>query len=180
MKQFAVLQHFEQVYVTQFSIVTWTVKTWSPSPLLDYNIRNGKTYQYFKGKPLYPFGYGLSYTSFAYKNLTTNAESLSKTGQISLKVEVTNTGAKAGDEVVQWYVLYPNSKVARPLKQLAGFERVQLKPGETKTVEWVLKAENLAYWDVKSQAFVVEAQPVVVSVGGSSADVKLTKEVGVK
>ena len=174
-----------EVLFGQYNPAGRLVHTWYSSldqipPLLDYNIRNGKTYQYFKGKPLYPFGYGLSYTNFAYKNLTTSAESLSKTGQISVKVEVTNTGAKAGDEVVQWYVQYPNSKVARPLKQLAGFERLNLKPSETKTVEWVLKAENLAYWDVKSQAFVVEALPVVVSVGGSSADVKLTKEVGVK
>lgn len=160
------------------------VHTWYSSleqipALLDYDIRKGKTYQYFKGKPLYAFGYGLSYTSFVYKNLTTSAESLSKTGELTVKVEVSNTGTRAGDEVVQLYVEYPNSKVARPVKQLVSFERVSLKVGETKTVELVLKAGSLGYWDAAKQGVVVESGAVVVSVQSSAAEVKLSKKVAI-
>jgi beta-glucosidase len=99
------------------------VQTWVRSldqlpPMMDYNIRNGRTYMYFRGTPLYPFGYGLSYTSFKYSNLRTSAPALAPGGQVTVSVDVTNTGTRDGDEVVQLYVSYPNSKVSRPLKEL--------------------------------------------------------------
>ncbi len=115
------------------------VQTWPRSldqlpPMMDYDLRHGRTYMYFRGEPQYPFGYGLSYTTFAYANLRTSAPSLARGGAIDVSVDVTNTGARAGDEVVQLYVRYPESKVDRPLKQLRGFQRVALAPGETRTV----------------------------------------------
>ena len=112
--------------------------------------------------------------------VSASAEALSRTGELMVKVEVSNTGTRAGDEVVQLYVEYPNSKVPRPVKQLVGFERVHLKVGESEVVELVLKAGNLGYWNVAKQAVVVESGAVVISVQSSAADVKLRKEVGMK
>lgn len=85
----------------------------------------------------------------------------------------TNTGARAGDEVVQLYVRYPGSKVARPLKQLRGFQRVTLAPGETRTVTLPLAAEDLAYWSPERHAWAVEPGNVELTVGSSSADAEL-------
>jgi beta-glucosidase len=160
------------------------VQTWPSSieqlpPMLDYDIRHGRTYMYFKGAPLYPFGYGLSYTTFAYTNLRTSAPTLSANGSVRLTFDLKNTGRRAGEEVVQLYVTHLGSKVERPLKELKGFARVALQPGETKQVTLTLAAEQLAYWDVKSKRFVVEPDRVRVMVGGSSADVRLSRELSV-
>src|SRR2546423_11012273 len=105
------------------------VQTWPRSleqlpPMMDYDIRHGRTYMYFKGEPLYPFGYGLSYTSFSYSNLRTSAGSLSQKGSLTVSLNVKNTGSRAGEEVVQMYVKHLNSAVARPMKELKGFKRV--------------------------------------------------------
>ena len=153
------------------------VQTWPKSlaqlpPMMDYNIRHGRTYMYFKGEPLYPFGYGLSYTTFQYSNLRTSTVSLPRDGQITVSLDVTNTGARDGDEVVQVYVQHLGSKVERPQKELRGFERVHLARGETKTVQIPLKAQTLAYWDEARSSFVVEEEPIRITVGGSSADVR--------
>ena len=98
---------------------------------------------------------------------------------ISVSVDVTNTGSQMGDEVVQLYVKHLKSKVERPGEELKGFQRVTLKPNETKTVQIPLKASTLAYWDEKQGRFKVEAEPVSVMVGSSSKDIKLTTEVRV-
>jgi beta-glucosidase len=146
---------------------------------MDYNIRDGRTYMYFKGKPLYPFGYGLSYTTFRYSNIRTSADHLDQEGTITISVDVTNTGKRAGDAVAQLYVKHLKSKVERPREELEGFERVSLGPGETKTVEIPLKASQLAYWDEKAGDFKIEAEPVSLMIGDSSADIKLAKTVPV-
>jgi beta-glucosidase len=125
---------------------------------------------YFKGEPLYPFGYGLSYTTFKYSNLKTNTKRLAKDGTATVSVKVQNSGKVAGEEVVQLYLKHLQSKVERPVKELRGFRRVAFQPGETKTVELPLPAKSLAYWDTGRQAFVVEPDMVEISVGGSSAD----------
>jgi len=161
------------------------VETWPQSvdqlpPMMDYDIRHGRTYMYFKDKPLYPFGFGLSYTTFRYANLRADAPALARDGTIHVDVDVTNTGHVAGDTVVQLYVGYPKSKVTRPAKQLQGFQRVSLAPGETKTVEIPLKASQLAYWNTAKQAFEVESAPVTLRVGDSSADIKLSEVLPVR
>jgi beta-glucosidase len=145
--------------------------------MMDYNIRNGRTYMYFKGEALYPFGFGLSYTTFAYSNLRTSTARLAKDGQITISVNVRNTGRRAGDEVVQLYVKHLGSKVERPIKELKGFERVALKAGETKTVHLTLKAKDLAYWDVEKKQWVVEDEKVNLMLGGSSSDVKVQQAI---
>ena len=161
------------------------VQTWPKSldqvpPIMDYDIRHGRTYLYFKGDPLYPFGYGLSYTTFKYSNLKTNVASVRAGGEMVVSVDVTNTGKRKGDEVVQLYVKHVNSKVDRPAKELKGFQRVTLKPSETRTVQIPVKAADLAYWNVEGHRWTVEPDQVRLMVGGSSADVRLDKTIVVK
>ena len=161
------------------------VETWPKSvdqlpPIMDYNIRHGRTYMYFKGDPLYSFGYGLSYTTFRYANLRTSSAQLAKDGAVTVSVDVTNTGSRTGDEVVQLYVKHLHSEVERPREDLKGFQRVTLKPNETKTVQLPLKASDLAFWDEKLPGFKVEAEPVSVMIGSSSDGIKLTATVQVQ
>jgi beta-glucosidase len=135
-------------------------------PMMDYDIRHGRTYMYLGSKPLYAFGYGLSYTKFAYSNLRLSSPHLTKDGTITVSVDVKNTGARDGDEVVQMYVAHVGSSVARAQQELKGFRRVMIRAGETRTVAIPLKASSLAYWDGHGMA--VESDNVEVRVGGSS------------
>jgi beta-glucosidase len=161
------------------------VQTWPKSlaqlpPMMDYDIRHGRTYMYFRDTPLYPFGYGLSYTTFAYRDLKTSAASLPATGGIDISFRVKNTGSRAGDEVVQLYVRHLNSSVARPLKELKDFARIQLAPQEEKTVHFSLPAARLAYWDAQNDRRVVEKDEVEIVIGGSSVDARLRKTIRVR
>jgi beta-glucosidase len=158
-------------------VATWPASESQLPPMLDYDIRKGRTYMYAKGKPLYPFGHGLSYTSFRYANLRTGSGELQADGTLNVEVDVTNTGKRAGDTVVQLYAAHPASKVERPAQALVGFERVALKAGEKRTVRIPLKASQLAYWDQASGAFKVEAAPVKLMIGESSADIRLARTV---
>jgi len=155
-----------------------TVQTWPKSldqlpPMEDYNIRNGRTYMYSEEEPLYPFGYGLSYTSFRYSDLRLSTGELPKTGSITASVDVKNIGTRSGDEVVQLYVRHPRSKVSRPVKALKGFQRVHLKPNETKSVQFSITAQSLAWWNEAQHRFEVEEGPVDIMVGASSGDIRL-------
>jgi beta-glucosidase len=111
--------------------------------------------------------------------LKTSAATLRAGGEITVSVDVTNTGKWQGDEVVQLYVKHLNSSVERPIKELKGFRRVSLAPGQTRTVVLPLKAETLVYWDMARQRWDLEADQVSLMVGSSSADVKLDKTVAV-
>jgi len=143
----------------------------------DYDIKHGRTYMYFKGDPLYPFGHGLSYTTFAYSNLRVNNETLAEGGTITVSVDVQNSGNRAGDEVIQLYVQVSGGE--RPLKQLAGFERSSLAPGEKRTVTFPLAHDHIAlqFWDEASKAFVAASGAVKLMVGSSSADVRLQSQI---
>lgn len=129
---------------------------------------------YFHGEPLYPFGHGLSYTNFTYTNLRINRHRLSPGRVVELTVDVANTGNIAGDEVAQLYVRAPG-KVERPNLQLAAFQRVPLRPGETQTVTFSLPHDHIAlrYWDEAQSAFTYDAGSVEVMIGASSADIRL-------
>ena len=159
---------------------TWPKSADQLPPRMYYNIRDGYTYMYFKGQPLYPFGYGLSYTSFKLSNLRTNSKRIAKNGDITVSVDVTNTGTRAGDQVVQLYVQHLHSAVTRPKQELEGFERVSVDPGQTKTVNIKLPAQQLAYWDVKTHAFRVEPEPVSLMIGDNSASIALKTTVQVE
>jgi beta-glucosidase len=140
----------------------------------DYDIKHGRTYMYFRGEPLYPFGHGLSYSSFAYSNLRLDADRLAPGGTIHLTVDLKNTGRAAGDEVVQLYVTV-SGKVQRPALQLADFRRVSLRPGETRAVTLSLPHDHIAlrYWNEDKNQFDYEAGDVKLLVGSSSADIRL-------
>jgi beta-glucosidase len=160
------------------------VQTWPKSldqlpPMMDYNIRNGRTYMYFKGEPLYPFGYGLSYTTFKYSGLKTSSPTLAKDSTLTVSVNVKNTGKRLGEEVVQLYVRHAQSALEHPAQELRGFQRAALQPGETKTVEISLPASSLACWDTGKRSFVVEAGKLEIKIGASSADIRLKKTVNV-
>src|SRR5215207_4039916 len=124
---------------------------------------------------LYHFGHGLSYTTFAYSNLKINPARQTTRGDVSVSLDVKNTGAREGDEVVQLYTRDLLSSVTTYEKNLRGFERVRLKPGETRTLTFTLKPEDLALWD-RSMRFVVEPGAFKVLVGSSSEDIRLTGE----
>ncbi|HLL93953.1 MAG TPA: glycoside hydrolase family 3 C-terminal domain-containing protein [Spirosoma sp.] len=159
---------------------TWPKSLAQLLPLSQYDIRKGSTYLYSKDEPLYPFGYGLSYTKFDYSDLKLPAETLAKNGTITIQVAVKNTGSREGDEVVQLYVQYPQSKVVRPIKELKGFNRVSLKSGETKVISVPLKAQSLGWWNEKVNRWEVEEGPVTILIGGSSTDIRLQKTMLVK
>ncbi len=161
-------------------VTTWPKSIDQLPAMMDYDIRHGRTYMYFKGDPLYPFGYGLSYTTFSYANLKTSSAELASDGAITVSVEVTNTGSRSGDEVIQLYVKHLKSKVERPGEELKGFQRVTLKPNETRTVQIPLKASTLAFWDETQLQFKVEAEPVKLMIGSSSKDIKLDTTVRVR
>jgi beta-glucosidase len=129
----------------------------------------GKTYRYFEDKPLYEFGYGLSYTTFEY--VLKSIPSEIKAGEkIKISVDVTNTGKLAGDEVVQLYVSLPDSKLQKAIRSLQGFKRIYLKAGETQSVEFELAPEQFAARDNRNLQ-VVEAGKVLISVGGKQPDI---------
>jgi beta-glucosidase len=160
-------------------VQTWPRTLTQLPPMMDYDIRHGRTYMYFKGNPLYPFGHGLSYTTFAYSDLHTSGNLLHPTGSTRVDVSIKNTGSRAGEEVVQLYVKHRNSKVSRPLLELKGFKRVRLQPGQVGTITFELKGEQLSYWSVAQNKFVVENGKVQIMIGSSSADLKLTKTIKV-
>ena len=113
------------------------------SPFVDYKMDN-RTYRYFKGKPLYGFGYGLSYTTFKYENLKL-VPSVIKGKNVPVSVKITNMGKVSGEEVVQLYVVNKNLSIKAPLKTLKGFERISLESGESKTITFTLLPEDLSY-----------------------------------
>jgi beta-glucosidase len=147
---------------------TWPTGDDQLKPILDYNLLDGETYLYSKEKPLYPFGYGLSYTNFEYKSLRLSAPSVQADGSVQATVTVRNTGKRAGDEVVELYVQHLGSAVPRPQLELKGFERLRIEPGASRDVILTLKPRDLAYWDAAAHAWRVEKEQVRILAGGSS------------
>lgn len=133
--------------------------------------------------PLFPFGFGLSYTSFAYRNLTVSPSTLSFAGDkpetISVDVEISNSGPVAGAEVAQLYVGMPLNPVAQPPKQLKGFQKITLKPGESSHAQFTLDAQSFSYWDAQSHQWRVAPGTYKIMVGSSSRDLRQEKTVEV-
>jgi beta-glucosidase len=147
---------------------TWPTGDAQLLPIMDYNLLHGRTYLYSKDKPLYAFGYGLSYTQFAYEALRVSAPHVAAEGTVQVTVKVRNTGQRAGDEVVQMYVQHLGSKVERPQLELKGFKRVRIGAGAGRDVTLELKPRNLAYWDATAHVWRVEKEQVRVLAGGAS------------
>ena len=153
---------------------TWYRSVRDLPALDDYDIaKNHVTYLYFRGKPLYAFGYGLSYTTFAYSNLTVKQEN----DEVIATVNVQNTGALDGDEVVQLYMSLPGSLRVRPIHALKAFKRVHIQAGETVTVTLNFKIDDLAVWCNGRKIYTVESGVYKMEVGAASDDIRLTADV---
>jgi beta-glucosidase len=139
----------------------------------EYDITKGYTYMYLKGKPLFAFGHGLSYTKFNYSNLHLASKKINADGNLLVSMDVKNVGKCEGDEVVQLYIHDVNCSVVRPAKELRGFERVTLKPGVLKTVTFSVPAVKLSFYDEKSHQFVLEPGLFELFLGSSSEDIRL-------
>jgi beta-glucosidase len=160
---------------------TWYRSAGDLPDILDYDIiKSDRTYQYFKGTPLYPMGHGLSYSDFRYGNLRLASSKVDADGTLKVSVDVTNAGSRAGAEVVQLYTHAKKSRVKQPIKQLKAFDRVELAAGQKKTVQLQVKAADLAFWDVTRSRFVVETGSYDVMVGASSSDIRATRTAQVK
>ena len=134
----------------------------------------GRTYRFFAGEPLYPFGYGLSYARFAYSNLRLSRQG-SGWDQVDVSVDVTNAGTRSGHEVVQLYVRPIAPKVPMPTRDLRGFERLLLQPGERRTVSFrLLTSEMMVFYDEAQKGFTVAPGQYEVGVGASSRDIRAT------
>lgn len=155
--------------------MTWYKSTEQLPDLMDYDIIKGKrTYQYFDGDVLYPFGHGLSYARFHYSDLSLSQSEITAEGSVTVNVTVRNEGPLAGDEVVQLYVKADSSRVIRPLKTLKGFRRIHLAPGASETVSFELRAEDLAFWDVTRDRYCVEKGTYTLMSGPSSSQLPIT------
>jgi len=130
-----------------------------------------------KIEPLFPFGYGLSYTTFKYSNLELSSGTLEPDGSVMVRVDVTNTGKRAGEEVAQLYVHDVKPIIDRPVRELKGFAKIELEPGETKTVQFNIKPRDLAYFDVPGHQWKANAGEYEIQVGASSRDIKFKKTV---
>jgi beta-glucosidase len=157
-------------------VQTWITSIDQLPPILDYNIRNGRTYMYDKNIALFPFGYGLTYTTFKYSGLKTDRKTLSDNEIVNVTFNIQNTGNYDSDEVAQLYVSFPGSKVERPAKALKGFARIFIKKGETKNVTIPLKGSDLTYWDTNTNKWILEPGKIEFFVGSSSADPRVKGE----
>jgi beta-glucosidase len=145
-------------------------------PQNEYDVSKGYTYLYFKGVPLYPFGHGLSYTKFDYKNLKVSKTSVTASGKEEISFDLKNIGSVAGSDVAQLYTHQAHSGVVQPIKSLRAFQRVMLQPGETRRVTFSLPASQLAYYDVKTKSFQVEAGDFQLLIGSSSDDIRMRSQ----
>ena len=161
-------------------VQTWITSVDQLPPILDYDIRHGRTYMYQKHQPLFPFGFGLTYTSFSYSDIRIDKTNLRSDETAAVSFNLSNTGNFDSDEVAQLYVSFPDSKVSRPPVALKGFKRVFVAKGRTVRVTIPVIASDLRYWDKDKNTFVLEPGRVKINVGPSSADFLLTGELDVK
>jgi len=151
---------------------TWVKDILELPNMLDYDIRHGRTYMYYKEKPIFPFGFGLSYTSFKYSHLKVSHEG----DNYVFRFDLENTGAMDGEEVVQLYAKFKNDDAAMRLR---GFDRIALKKGEKKNVEIVVPVDELKLWDMDAHQFNLTGGKTKFMIGASSADIRLKKKVKV-
>jgi beta-glucosidase len=160
---------------------TWYRGTDELPDFHDYRLASGRTYMYFKGSPLYPFGHGLSYTTFKYGDLQISDPTMRRGATVTVSLTVTNTGHVAGDEVVQFYVRTSDESAGRPLplKQLVNFDRVHLAPGEAKPVRFELSQAEpaLHYWNERMNTFTPVKGAIDLMVGASSEDIRLKRTI---
>jgi beta-glucosidase len=152
--------------------VTFYKATEQLPPFDDYSMR-GRTYRYFGGQALYPFGYGLSYSRFEYSALRLDRSSVTPNGKLTASLRVKNVGKRAADEVVQLYLRAVDSQASRARKDLRGIARVALAPGESRQVEFTIDAaKDLRRYDTAAKDYVIDTGRYEVQIGASSADIR--------
>ncbi len=159
---------------------TWPASLDQLPPMMDYDIRHGRTYLYSTKAPLYPFGYGLSYTHFDYSNLKVSVPTIRSSNSATVSFDLINAGQRDGDEVAQLYVRHLDSNVSRPIEELKGFIRVHLAAGASQRVAISLPSSALRYWDEDRHAFVLEADRIELRVGADSHDIRLHQTIPVQ
>ena len=152
---------------------TWVKNITDLPHMMDYDITHGRTYMYFKEKPLYPFGYGLSYTRFNYSGTTLNDRVIERGDTLRVCFNLKNSGDMNGDEVVQLYVSARKHTDKDPIKQLKAFQRISLRKGETKKVELTVPYTELQVWDEKQSRFILPDKEMTLEIGASSSDIRL-------
>lgn len=154
-----------------------TTQTWVSSiedlpNMLDYDIRNGRTYMYFDKEPLYPFGHGLSYTQFEYSKIM--VQNNTKEGGVNISLDIKNVGNMDGEEVVQVYLKFPNDSA---IKRLRGFKRIGLDKGEIKSVAIQIPADDMTIWNETNKKFELPKGKMKIMVGSSSSNIRLSKNI---
>lgn len=152
---------------------TWVKNITDLPHMMDYDITHGRTYMYFKEKPLYPFGYGLSYTRFNYSGTTLNDRVIERGDTLRVCFNLKNSGDMDGDEVVQLYVSARKHTDKDPIKQLKAFQRISLRKGEMKKVELTVPYTELQVWDEKQNRFILPDKEMTLEIGASSSDIRL-------
>lgn len=152
---------------------TWVKNITDLPHMMDYDITHGRTYMYFKEKPLYPFGYGLSYTRFNYSGTTLNDRVIERGDTLRVCFNLKNSGNMDGDEVVQLYVSARKHTDKDPIKQLKAFQRISLRKGETKKIELTVPYAELQVWDEKQNRFILPDKEMILEIGASSSDIRL-------
>lgn len=152
---------------------TWVKNITDLPHMMDYDITHGRTYMYFKEKPLYPFGYGLSYTRFNYSGTTLDDRVIERGDTLRVCFNLNNSGDMDGDEVVQLYVSARKHTDKDPIKQLKAFQRISLRKGETKKVELTVPYTELQVWDEKQNRFILPDKEMTLEIGASSSDIRL-------
>lgn len=152
---------------------TWVKNITDLLHMMDYDITHGRTYMYFKEKPLYPFGYGLSYTRFNYSGTALNDRVIERGDTLRVCFNLKNSGDMDGDEVVQLYVSARKHTDKDPIKQLKAFQRISLRKGETKKVELTVPYTELQVWDEKQNRFILPDKEMTLEIGASSSDIRL-------
>lgn len=152
---------------------TWVKNITDLPHMMDYDITHGRTYMYFKEKPLYPFGYGLSYTRFNYSGTALNDRVIEHGDTLRVCFNLKNSGDMDGDEVVQLYVSARKHTDKDPIKQLKAFQRISLRKGETKKVELTVPYTELQVWDEKQNRFILPDKEMTLEIGASSSDIRL-------
>lgn len=158
--------------------MTWYKSINDLPPITDYDVIRGKrTYMYFEKEPLFPFGHGLSYTEFDYKNLKINSKRFKPEEEIIVNFEIENIGDKDSEEVPQVYIRALNSKVKRPKLQLKGFDRVFIPKGEKRELKISIPVSELFIWDVREEKYLVEKGEYEILIGSSSEDIRLKEKI---
>jgi beta-glucosidase len=152
--------------------VTFYESTGNLPDFEDYAMAN-RTYRYFRGKPLFAFGYGLSYTKFSYKNAALDQSTLTAGDTLKVSFDLQNSGDRDGDEVVEIYFRHIKSAVPQPKLALCGFTRIHLAKGDRAHLTMDIPAERFRYWDTETKKYVVEPGKYQLLVGGASDDIRL-------